>query len=63
MLYAPRTDVISANKEGVLSLPGYFAIQLIGIGIGGDIYRTLVFEEPTKLVKYMKTKQGIIDTN
>lgn len=24
--YAPRTDIISANKEGVLSLAGYFAI-------------------------------------
>ena len=38
MLYAPRTDMISANKEGILSVPGYMAIQLIGVGIGLDIY-------------------------
>ena len=26
MFYAPRTDMISANKEGILSLPGYISI-------------------------------------
>lgn len=57
--YAPRTDMISANKEGVLSLAGYFAIQLIGIGIGSDIYETLIFKEPAEYLKYVKTKVGI----
>jgi len=46
--YAPRTDMISANKEGILSVAGYFAIQLIGIGIGSDIYSNLVFKEPAE---------------
>ena len=38
MFYAKRVSMVSANKEGILSLPGYLAIQLIGIGIGRDIY-------------------------
>lgn len=57
--HAPRTDFISANKEGLISLAGYISIQLIGMGIGRDIYQTLVFEEPTKLKETMKTKEGL----
>jgi phosphatidylinositol glycan class W len=34
ILYAPRTDFISANKEGIFSLPCYVAITLVGIGVG-----------------------------
>lgn len=59
ILHAPRVDLISANKEGIISLPGYIAIQLIGIGIGRDMYQTLVYEEPSKLQKSMKTKEGL----
>lgn len=43
MMYAPRKDFISANKEGVLSLIGYFALQLFGMGVGRIIYSTLVY--------------------
>lgn len=59
VFHAPRSDFISANKEGLISLFGYLAISCIGIGIGSDIYKTLVFEEPAKYAKIIKTKKGI----
>ncbi|KAJ4491171.1 GWT1-domain-containing protein [Lentinula edodes] len=31
---APRVDLISANKEGIVSLPGYFSIHLLGLTTG-----------------------------
>jgi len=34
LLFALRTSVISANKEGIISLPGYLAIQLLGLSVG-----------------------------
>ncbi|KAJ4482321.1 GWT1-domain-containing protein [Lentinula aciculospora] len=34
VLNAPRVDLISANKEGIISLPGYFAIHLLGLTTG-----------------------------
>lgn len=34
MLFAPRTDLLSANKEGIVSLFGYFAIHLLGLSTG-----------------------------
>jgi len=52
--------MISANKEGILSITGYFAIQLIGMGIGRDVNQSLLYMRPDKLIKYMKTKEGII---
>lgn len=52
--------MISANKEGVLSVTGYFAMQIIGMGIGRDVNQSLLYMKPEKLVKYMKTKEGII---
>ncbi|TFK52782.1 GWT1-domain-containing protein [Heliocybe sulcata] len=33
-LFAPRTNVISANKEGIVSLFGYLAIHLLGLSAG-----------------------------
>jgi len=49
IFFAPRTDFISANKEGILSLPGYFILSLIGIWIGDNMYKTLIFDEPLHL--------------
>ena len=34
VLFAPRTDLLSANKEGIVSLLGYFAIHLLGLSTG-----------------------------
>ncbi|GAW08497.1 GWT1-domain-containing protein [Lentinula edodes] len=34
VLNAPRVDLISANKEGIVSLPGYFSIHLLGLTTG-----------------------------
>ena len=34
VLFAPRTDLLSANKEGIVSLFGYFAIHLLGLSTG-----------------------------
>ena len=63
ILYAPRTDWISANKEGILSVFGYFAINLIGYGIGGEINKILIYKEPAALLKHIKTKEGIAESH
>ncbi|KAJ3542969.1 hypothetical protein NM688_g5917 [Phlebia brevispora] len=34
VLHAPRVGIISANKEGIVSLAGYIAIHLIGLSAG-----------------------------
>lgn len=47
--HSPRTDLISANKEGIISLLGYACFQLVGMGISKDIYSTLVYDEPKVL--------------
>lgn len=49
ILYSPRSNLFSANREGILSLAGYHSIQLIGIGIGAEFYKTLIFMDPAKL--------------
>jgi hypothetical protein len=34
VLFAPRTNLLSANKEGIVSLFGYFALHLLGLSTG-----------------------------
>ena len=34
VLFAPRTDLLSANKEGIVSLFGYLALHLLGLSTG-----------------------------
>lgn len=34
VLFAPRTNFLSANKEGIVSLFGYLAIHLLGLSTG-----------------------------
>ena len=42
MFFAPRTDVISANREGIFSVIGYFSLQIIGIGLGRLLYSDML---------------------
>ncbi|XP_044020398.1 GPI-anchored wall transfer protein 1-like [Aphidius gifuensis] len=49
---SPRNDFISANREGILSIPGYVGIYFIGIAIGKLIYTTY----NTNNCHYDKTK-------
>jgi phosphatidylinositol glycan class W len=39
IFYAPRSDFVSANREGICSLVGYLSLQLIGVGLGNFIYK------------------------
>ena len=51
--------MISANREGLISLSGYLAFQLIGMGIGRDLYSTLVYQEPKQIKDSMKEKDTL----
>lgn len=41
VFYGPRTDFISANREGIVSSCGYLAVSLIGIETGRTIFQAL----------------------
>ena len=52
VLTAPRTDLLSQNREGVFSFWGYLAIFLAGQAVGFDILpRTASAADRTQLVK------------
>ena len=51
--------MVSANREGIISIFGYFALWLIGTGIGRDIYCTLTPKHPLKMEEERNTKEGI----
>jgi glucosaminylphosphatidylinositol acyltransferase len=38
VFYGPRTDFISANREGVVSSFGYLAICMFGIEVGRKVF-------------------------
>ena len=42
VFFAPRVDFISANREGIFSVVGYFALQIIGIGMGRLLYTEMI---------------------
>jgi phosphatidylinositol glycan class W len=46
VFYGPRTDWISANREGIVSSFGYFAVCLVGIEFGRNIFKELYMESP-----------------
>lgn len=49
VFYAPRVDVVSANREGLLSLIGYFSLLLFGVGVGRFMLSQMV--EPDLLAE------------
>ena len=51
IFFAPRTDFISANREGLFSLVGYISMQMIGIGIGNIFYKSVMTQDEIKLLK------------
>ncbi|RDB28918.1 GPI-anchored wall transfer protein 1 [Hypsizygus marmoreus] len=53
VLDAPRTGLISANKEGIVSLPGYLAVHLLGLSAG-----TLVLPPSPKYFSRSLKAQG-----
>ena len=48
IFYGPRTDLISANREGIFSTFGYLSISLLGITYGRLIYQILYVKSQSK---------------
>ena len=55
MFTAPRINFISANREGLFSLVGYFSMQIIGIGLGRLLYEEMLDPSHLKALKAGKT--------
>ena len=51
--------MLTANREGIVSLPGFLSIVLIAMGIGSDIYQTLIYKDPAIILKEHKSKEGL----
>ena len=45
VLYGPRNDLFSANREGIVSSCGYLAIFLFGVELGRNILKSLYILE------------------
>ena len=41
IFYAPREDMVSANREGIFSSFGYISIMLLGMAFGRQVFSTL----------------------
>ncbi|ORX51191.1 hypothetical protein DM01DRAFT_1337251 [Hesseltinella vesiculosa] len=54
VLHAPRTDMISANKEGICSFIGYLGIFCIGVDIGA-----LIFTDDSKINRDARGPQSL----
>ena len=48
IFFAPRTEIISANREGIFSIFGYFSLQIIGIGLGRLLFTEMLAPEHLK---------------
>ena len=55
VFYAPRLDFVTANREGIFSLIGYFSMQMIGIGLGRLLYVEMLDPDHLKTLKARKT--------
>ncbi|KAI0062497.1 GWT1-domain-containing protein [Artomyces pyxidatus] len=53
VLNAPRSNLINANKEGIVSLTGYFAIHLLGLSTG-----TLILPPSPSFFRRRQQKAG-----
>ena len=40
---APRTNIISANKEGIFGIAGFLCIYIFGLSVGQDLNNKLEF--------------------
>ena len=57
---APRTDIISANKEGIFGMVGFIAIYLIGLSLGANLKNTKNLFDVLKILGRMTFKCFII---
>ena len=55
VFFAPRVDFISANREGIFSVVGYFALQIIGIGMGRLLYKQMLAPEHLDMLRKGKS--------
>jgi len=51
VFFAARTDFISANREGIVSLLGYFSLQMIGVGLGRMLLSDMMSPEELEALK------------
>ena len=59
IFYAPRTDFVSGNREGLLSLIGYFSLLLFGIGLGRFLFFEMI--DPQLLSELMDNQSKPVE--